>query len=605
MIEAIEPSRIGRLISTRTPLTMRGYQRAYSWDDDELEDFTNDILVLYNARLIEQPREHFFGGIVTVSQYVPSTATGYMYEIIDGQQRLATFVMAFKLLSIGLQDLASQARKVSDCHTEQNAEARAELMESNYLEYNELVSSSMQPQPRLKLSKADHAFFEKILDGADPETSRDSHKLMKAAWKKIREKLIAPILNDDAVSVETKLKHLEILDSCMKNDCYVIFIVSNDRNEAHRLFTVLNDRGRTLSDGDLLRAITLELLEKHSEIQEQVADHWDDILAPAQSEIEKFLRSYYPSHVGERAPSRNLSDRFREHFFSYPVSPLTDKNDAASVEERVANIKVESDTYSRIAFGEWPYDDSGVALWNSARLSRLINVLKHTLCIPLLLSAYHSLAEEVFSDLVSLLERFVFRYITIVGAHATPLSKEYYKHAREIREDPDGYNLVALAADLRVLATKRASDTLFETNLNEVLDYSGSSHQRRVTKHFLTTLEDHCKWFDHGASGNPKPDRTRLFDLNQITIEHIYPQNASVTEDSLEELKNGIGNLTFWAPNDNRAAGNDPFLRKKDRYEKSNIMLTRELSDLPDWDNRSLLRRRSRLVKMATKIFTV
>jgi uncharacterized protein with ParB-like and HNH nuclease domain len=83
----------------------------------------------------------------------------------------------------------------------------------------------------------------------------------------------------------------------------------------------------------------------------------------------------------------------------------------------------------------------------------------------------------------------------------------------------------------------------------------------------------------------------------------IYPQNSKELIAPLEALKHNIGNLTCWAPDDNKAENNNPFIQKKIRYKQSQIEFTRKLSDLPDWNQDELIKRENWLIKMALKVF--
>ena len=105
-----------------------------------------------------------------------------------------------------------------------------------------------------------------------------------------------------------KLEHILHLQRAVTDDCYVIHITSDDRDEAYKLFDVLNDRGKTLSDGDKLRSYSLELLENHELQQSSVEQHWDEILKYPAEDIKEFFRVYYTSNHGQSAPKRNLSD---------------------------------------------------------------------------------------------------------------------------------------------------------------------------------------------------------------------------------------------------------------------------------------------------------
>src|ERR1700761_8261654 len=69
------------------------YQRAYAWDKLEIEDFLQDLEKCFNKRKVGSPINHFFGGIVSVEKPVEGTVNQSTYELVDGQQRMATFVL--------------------------------------------------------------------------------------------------------------------------------------------------------------------------------------------------------------------------------------------------------------------------------------------------------------------------------------------------------------------------------------------------------------------------------------------------------------------------------------------------------------------------------
>jgi uncharacterized protein with ParB-like and HNH nuclease domain len=179
--------------------------------------------------------------------------------------------------------------------------------------------------------------------------------------------------------------------------------------------------------------------------------------------------------------------------------------------------------------------------------------------------------------------------------------------AKLIRQAPKEYKVSTLRDELKTVQENYAPDETFESLLTQKLSYQENSSKKVIIRHFLTTLEDHIEWCLNGANGKPKPNEMSIFDLTKVTIEHIYPNNASSTSriEDLEPLKNDISNLSFWPGRNNNSAGNKPFAAKKSLYEQSNVNLNRELAQMPDWNKQTLQQRRSKLLKMAKKIFTV
>ena len=120
-----------------------------------------------------------------------------------------------------------------------------------------------------------------------------------------------------------------------------------------------NDRGAGLTEGDLVKSKTLEVLEQHFSVrQEALQNSWDEILQddPKQVETflryyygigsivwstyarnflnaETFLRYYYASVCGSRVGRTTLYDEFLKRFFPAIVDKdnIVDESEAISL----------------------------------------------------------------------------------------------------------------------------------------------------------------------------------------------------------------------------------------------------------------------------------
>ena len=594
-----ENLKYGDLIHRRAPFVVPPYQRAYAWNSEDINDFIKDINALANKRTTENSYQHFFGGIVCVDHFMPGSPEGRQYLVIDGQQRLATFSMVLALIVRELEQISRQAK-------EQYPSAHARNIKSDYLEYQSVNNQGQEiNQPRLVLSKVDKDFFLDLLWSSPspiPIQGRESHKLLKRAWNKLRRDLIIDFSNSE-MSFEKRRGNLLYLQTVITEGCHMIHIISNNRREAYRLFMTLNDRGKSLSAGDLLKSHTLELLEGYNDSQENAEANWREILKVGDKKVEAFLRVYLPSRIGERAGRLTLYDDFCDKIFSFDGS--ISQVESKQVSHEIHEMLDESITYNKVVKGDWPYEDLTTSMWYRNRLSRLSEILKHTLCYPLLLAAKHRLPEDRFAEVVQILELFIFRYVIICKAHAGKLAETYYNHCLKVREQAENYSVEDLRHDLKELIAEDASDSLFGNNLAERLTYSNSGPVSRRILHFLSTLEDYRSWYDDGAQGKPKPNTTSVFDISSLEVEHIYPQKAKVIIDELEPLRHDLGNLSFWSAGDNKAVSNADFSEKKTMYSKSSISLNRDLANLDTWDRKALQKRREQLVNMAVKMFTI
>lgn len=584
------------------------YQRGYAWDDEAIDDFIEDITRCLHMRAGGDKRAHFFGGIVTVRSDVPNSNRSN-YEVIDGQQRLASFVMLAAVIIRSMRgvvgDLVKKGKLTAgEAKAKDFLEQTIEGLKSLYLSYRDQKELEYVDVPKFTLSHADDEFFQKIIEGGDPKPSRASHERIQAAWLRLTGFVVNKVLKDD--SAEEKAKRFQILvGSVLAEDCTVIFMCSDTRSEAYQIFQVLNDRGVHLTDGDLLRARTMELLDQKPLLttQSAVATHWDRVLSYPPADIDSYLRWYFSSLEGKRPKNSNIADQFLEFRFGSKDQKTIDKKVADKILEEVKRLDAEFAQLRTLGEGDWPYSDhSGVTSWDRERLRMLVTHLKHTNAMPLLLSL-RLLDAKKFAEAVASLERFVFRYKTIGNAHISPMTELYLRHAKKIRESSN-YAVKTLRTDLAQLAGKVVSDTVFEANLRDIR-YSprgGNGHIR----YLLITLEDYQQWYRQGAQGAPRcKDKTRVFDFSNTTLEHIYPQSVEAKSQGadLEKIKHTIGNLTIFGPSDNDKVANKPFADKRAVLKASSLALNRKVGESDKWTAKHVADRTDALVKMALKVF--
>ena len=145
------------LFAQRSPFQVAKYQRSYAWGDEELKDFVRDLEQTFLSRQNAKPKKHFFGGIVCL-QHPAQNTLGRKYEVIDGQQRLATFGLFFARLRYWNTVLAGECRLAGDLDGANLADARAERFRTSLLEYQDEIDAKPVQQQRVVLSKADKEF---------------------------------------------------------------------------------------------------------------------------------------------------------------------------------------------------------------------------------------------------------------------------------------------------------------------------------------------------------------------------------------------------------------------------------------------------------------
>jgi hypothetical protein len=603
----VELLNVGDLLAKRVPYRIPIYQRGYAWEEDEVKDFLDDLLSLRDKVIDEgddSTASHFFGGLLTVDIPRPGSETGHVLEVVDGQQRLSTFFLTLGLVTRAYLDVADEAETAGDETTASAAKEDADEEDRAFVSYSEKDDMGRRHRRiRIRLSRVDGDFYAALITGTKVTPTANSHGLLLHAAGAIRDRIVAPIVNDDDSSPSEKLDQLRLVRKCLTDRCYAIHTTSSNRTEAYRLFAVLNDRGKSLSEGDLLRTRTMELLEGRDDLQAEAEQQWARILTNKPEQVLGFLRSYYSSVTGNRPPSKDLYDGFRIKFLSERPEDVDDTI-AASIIDRVTGWAAECVTYLRLTSGDWPYDPSTVAKWDMARLTRLVKVLRQEAAIPLLMSLVTAQTQEFFASAVGILERAAFRY-NLSGGHSGSYGEMLFVQAQAARDHHAGYGLDALRTAITPLILKSAPSSSFRSALDTRFRYDTAT--RGVMKHFLTTLDDYAAWWQRGADGDPSPARMHDWDLGQIEIEHVYPQRPKAGErvDSLDPFTHMIGNLTIWAPGDNRAASNDRFELKKPNYATSQSQLTQSLGHLDDWTNAERLARQADMIDLAVRVFNV
>ncbi|QTE36377.1 DUF262 domain-containing HNH endonuclease family protein [Mucilaginibacter gossypii] len=601
-VEPVHAS-IGSFFGHKPMYRIPKYQRSYAWEPEQIEDFLQDLELCYQKRENHTPINHFFGGIVSVFSSVPGVVNQNVYELVDGQQRMATFVLLMSCVIAVYKELDAEAKSSGDAANQRIVENRISELSIRFIEFEQEVMRVTNTVEVLILSRADHPFFRDLIRQLNPTPVRDSHHKLSAAYNTILKKVKALTGTSSLVD---KLDRLEIFEQLIDGDLSLIHIVTYNKHEAYTLFRVLNDRGKSLTDGDLLRARVLELLENHATQQQSAEAIWDNILADLPNVTEEYLRWVYASYQGSKPGTNTLFDDFLDKFFPEHKNATISATDANKILQTTQQLLNDIKTCKTINDGAWPFQlRSPVVQWDANRLALLVKELRITVTNPLLLAAC-KLTQQQFSEVVQMLERFMFRFKIIGNQHVTPLISIIHAQSLQIRLNPGAYNVNSLQTALHNLQIAKVPDAMF-TNLLDSMNYKEGGNNQAI-KYFLITIEHYIRWYTAGATGKPVcMDKTRLYDFTSTTIEHIYPRNAQPgnIDNNIEPLKNSLGNLTFMGPGDNGLGGNENFAFKKPLFQASSVNMNQEIGKKTQWTITEVNAWLNELKTIAVKVFDI
>lgn len=244
-----EPLSIGKIF--------RGYefiipefQRPYSWGIEESTQLWADISLFLNDLIEDESKlkEQYFLGSIVVH---PHNESEKVWEVIDGQQRLTTLMFLVRLL-FGHQSTHTVLEKMLYKTNPDTEETTAEPR----LDSRVLVGGG----------RNDYEDLKKIFSSeADQLEKRSLYKLNYTALSKYFDEW----WNSKA------LKERDLASTHFRENIVLLPIICDSRDDALKLFQIINNRGLNLNDSDIFKAAIYHKVEKNK--KEEFIDRWSHL----------------------------------------------------------------------------------------------------------------------------------------------------------------------------------------------------------------------------------------------------------------------------------------------------------------------------------------
>jgi hypothetical protein len=244
---------VKKIFSNDFDFVIPSYQRPYAWSTEEAGELFDDLLVFMESQGDDEA--YFLGSIVLIKRDEDPYA-----EVIDGQQRLTTLTILLAVI--------------------------ASLLEGSMKENFELYinepgkpAEDIEPKPRLRLRERDQAFFYQYIQQfrfdellqQDPVSLTDSQKNIRNNTEFFIQKIQEDLKGDK--------KEIETFGKFIINRCFLVAVSTPSMSSAHRIFSVLNDRGLDLMPSDLLKSeIIGHIPETKRELYNEKWEDWEDQL---------------------------------------------------------------------------------------------------------------------------------------------------------------------------------------------------------------------------------------------------------------------------------------------------------------------------------------
>ncbi|GAA6956684.1 DUF262 domain-containing protein [Helicobacter pylori] len=215
------------------------YQRPYQWTEENCEKLLDDLFFNYED---DRESDYFCGSLVLIA--ISEDSKAKIYDVVDGQQRLSTFILLAKVL----------ATLYSDRLTEESKDYLQESLNGKYGKKDRLNFNAIGFN-----SKKDFQYALTSFNDAPVGNNKNNYLKNAVCLKNYLRKKKIEDINDFIEWLYFKV--------------VFITIICPDTDKALRIFNVLNARGLALNATDIFKGELLKHTKEHE--QEEFVSRWN------------------------------------------------------------------------------------------------------------------------------------------------------------------------------------------------------------------------------------------------------------------------------------------------------------------------------------------
>ena len=537
------------------------YQRPYSWDKDNIADLIGDLT---SAFIYKSEELYFCGSLVLVGKESEKDR----YGIIDGQQRLTTFILlACVVRDLYLENLLPKAEKL----------------------INEFIKDSKSNELRFFVDKKFQVIFKNLicnkLDFNKTYKEIENKEYIDSNGIYLRN---AYYIKDELeiAKQEYNIKISEFIEWIY--DKVILSVITCPSNaSAIKVFNILNNRGMPLSQTDIIKS---ELMDKVSNAElDGFKSKWDG--------IDKELRHYnytfddmlnaYLYHL----KAENPKDSFDKELLK--TNEFQKEKDGIVIINKIDKFKA---SYLCVLEAKDKY------------IYCLKYLPNRIYWVSILASAKH-IDYKQYDELKGIIMAYYYQNF-IAGFTANKFKQTSFKILALLKNNKD---LEEIKKVILENISKNDTTKKFKENvkLNQVYGYKWVKPILLMVEYF------HYKQID---------DKFEFMEMDsQIHLEHILPQTLPDKDNEKEDYgywtklfsdnerddwKNSLANLTLLRYRKNIKAKNYSFLKKKEIYGKSDgvkscFEITMDLLKNEKWSVAELEARKKKLVAWIDEIIDI
>lgn len=551
------------------------YQRAYVWDTDQVRDLLDDTISAYREN---KEAQYFLGSMVLkINEKSENNVSYTEYELLDSQQRITTVFLILACMRDMLTDypqyqnsLAGFVYQAEDAILQQPERMR--IIFNIRSDVRDFVNEHIKPLH----GTCDDALLKEKMQAKDVNIS-------------IRNMANAMLVAHEFLE-ENKSDIIGYL-SYFLNKVLMIYVATEELQDAFQLFTVLNNRGVKLSSSDILKAENLKELSAAD--RTSWATRWEEMETYFGEDFDKFL-SHIRTILVKKKQTTTLLKEFDEFVYSNQEYDRTQKKYVP----RTPILRRGRDTfellYSYYHTYQEVFDTDYSVVTGDYEITNYLKLMETGFgadyWIAPVLDYYRKYRRRGFVAFLKALDRKL-SADWITAATPTVRMENVNAILREIEASQDSAALL-----------QSKTFTINKSDFERVIN--GDIYGRSFAKYLLLKLD----LIYRGSS-------TPMIPQAIASIEHILPRNPSADSQWVkdfsaaerEEWTNKLGNLVLISRRKNTSQGNRDYVEKKEKYFEKNIEMfpnsIRIYQNYPEWKLSDLKKNHSDVVTELLNVY--
>ncbi|GAA7217490.1 DUF262 domain-containing protein [Helicobacter pylori] len=497
------------------------YQRPYQWTEENCEKLLDDLFFNYED---DRESDYFCGALVLIA--ISEDSKAKTYDVVDGQQRLSTFILLAKVL----------ATLYSDRLTEESKDYLQESLNGRYGKKDRLNFNAIGFN-----SKKDFQYALTSFNDAPVSNNKNNYLKNAVCLKNYLEKEEIEDINDFIQWLYSKVNF--------------ITITCSDTDMALRIFNVLNARGLALSATDIFKGELLKHTKEHE--QEEFVSRWNALSQKCSDNDLKIetLFGWYLTYLHSVTSGKNMEERLADQFERLNKTPLEYLKSVEDFYNAYCEVLEMQDRHAHLL----SYKDDDY------------------LCVILCTSLLHRYSDQDIETLKKLLVKFYYQD-WVAGKTKSTRSQTCCNINNALKEKK---SVEYIASIVKKYLDEKSITQDFKRNLQDSNLYTKFYFTNNKTPKKNSWLKPILILVEYFMSDDPKPKRIQT---NDFHVEHILPQNPDpssqwakdFSEEERECYTHSLANLTLLGGGKNTKASNLDFKDKKKIYMGEEIRLNKK-----------------------------